>query len=75
VTRAKFRCCSYTVSEYGTEYHFNAVSASDIPEDASFWKYTANGNLSMTVTNPNVTFDLGKSYYLDFTLAAEEATS
>lgn len=67
-TRAKFKCISITNSCFteGIEYKFTAVQSNDIPEDQSFSRYTPVGNLSMTVNNPNIKFELGGYYYLDF---------
>lgn len=67
MVRAKFLCGSTTPGPNGIEYTFHAVTASEIPEDQSFSKYTPVGHLSMTVNNPNVKFETGKFYYLDFT--------
>lgn len=76
MTRAKFMCNQIAMNLYGIEYRFNAVTADDIPENESFFKYTPAGSLSITVTNPNVKFELGESYYLDFTPSkVEESVS
>ncbi|MET3527282.1 hypothetical protein [Phenylobacterium koreense] len=41
----------------------------DGSDNAAWSKWTPNGKLEMTVTNPAAIaqFELGKSYYLDFT--------
>ncbi|NQE62938.1 hypothetical protein [Caulobacter sp. RHG1] len=45
----------------------------DGTDNAAWSKWTPNGKLEMTVTNPAAIerFDLGKSYYLDFTPVPE----
>lgn len=71
MTRAKFRCVSVEI--FGTapdaqrNFRFSAVYDESVPEDQRYARYAPVGNLQITVTNPNVSFDLGKSYYLDFT--------
>lgn len=51
-----------------TEKPFDADGNS---EDNSFAKYTPNGSLSITITNPSLLgkFEQGEKYYLDFTKA------
>lgn len=70
-TRAKFLCTSETRTAYGTEgartYKFQAAYDQNVPEDQRFAKYTPCGSLEICVDNPNVVFELGASYYLDFT--------
>jgi hypothetical protein len=70
---AKFRCtrsvqhAAYQAGTQGMrEYHFEAVCADEVPENARFHRYTPNGSLSITVDNPDVQFEPGKCYYLDF---------
>lgn len=43
-------------------------------ENKSFWEYTPNGSINLTITNPKAieVFQLGKEYYVDFTLADAE---
>jgi hypothetical protein len=74
-TRAKFTCISETRSSYNAAdgvrtYEFQAVYDDDVPEDQRYAKYTPSGSLKITVDNPNVQFELGHQYYLDFTPAA-----
>ncbi|TBA16086.1 hypothetical protein [Rhizobium ruizarguesonis] len=76
VVRAKFMCLSVThFANNGTdtqaEIRFTAVYGNG--EDNRSWsKWTPSGELKMMVTNPTAieAFELGKSYYLDFTPAA-----
>lgn len=50
---------------------FSAVYDNGTPENQRFTKATPSGTLEMIVDNPDALkqFELGKSYYLDFTLA------
>ncbi|WP_347590657.1 hypothetical protein [Acrocarpospora sp. B8E8] len=50
-------------------YRFTAVADDSVPENQRYAKYTPVGNLTITVTNPDVEFSPGASYYLDFTPA------
>lgn len=73
-TRAKFRCITESRSAFVVEgdvrtYEFQAMYDADVPEDQRYAKYTPSGSLKITVDNPNVTFELGQQYYLDFTPA------
>jgi hypothetical protein len=56
-------------SELQHEYEFTAVHDNDTPENERYSKYTPVGSLKFTVTNPAVSFEPGKQYYLDFTPA------
>lgn len=73
MTRAKFRCQS--VETFGTDvdaqrtYRFQAIYDESVPEDRRYARYTPSGELRIGVTNSAVTFELGASYYLDFTPA------
>lgn len=74
--RAKFRCGS--VERFGPAedagsrtYRFSASYDDSIPEDRRYARYTPSGSLSITVDNPNVVFEPGRQYYLDFTPAEE----
>jgi len=73
--RAKFRCNSVTQFTSGAggsrRYNFSAVYDTSTPENARFTKATPWGDLSMNVDNPDVDFEIGKSYYLDFAEATE----
>lgn len=72
--RAKFQCCAITHISYNTGttiYKFSAMYDPNLPEDQRYAKYTPAGSVEITVDNPGVAFDLGKSYYLDFTPADE----
>jgi hypothetical protein len=71
-TRGKFRCDSkrgYWMNESARTYEFSAVCNDGTPENDRFHKYTPSGNISITVDNPNVVFELGKFYYVDLSEA------
>jgi hypothetical protein len=70
--RAKFTCESVTEFQYGgREYKFRAVCQDETPENQRFHQYTPNGSMAITVDNPAVKFEPGKSYYLDITEVSE----
>ncbi|MEV4096985.1 hypothetical protein [Streptosporangium saharense] len=70
-TRAKFRCQSvesFSVSPEGQRaYRFTAEYDTSVPEERRYAKYTPSGEFRIVVTNPDVSFELGASYYLDIT--------
>lgn len=53
-------------------YRFSAQYDPSVPEDQRYAKYTPMGELRIQVDNPNVVFEPGKQYYLDFTPAEED---
>ncbi len=71
MVRAKFQVSSITKHSYGpaTTILLYAQCADSIEENKRFAKYTPSGRLELTVDNPPAQefFELGKSYYLDFT--------
>jgi hypothetical protein len=74
--RAKFRCHFETHKKWGPQedqvtrtYEFMAVYDTDTPENQRFAKATPSGSLTIQVDNPDVHFEPGKFYYLDFTPA------
>lgn len=72
--RAKFRCNSVehygpTSPETARTFRFTPVTASEVPEDRRFSRYTPSGELVMRVDNPAVEFEVGGFYYVDFTPA------
>lgn len=76
--RAKFRCQFETYKKWGPgdgqatrTYEFMAVYDPDVPEDQRYAKASPSGSLTIQVDNPAVSFEPGKSYYLDFTEADE----
>lgn len=72
-TRAKFVCVGYTTTKWAAHadetraFEFQAQYDPDQPEDQRYAKATPVGKLTMTVDNPNVTFEPGRAYYLDIT--------
>jgi len=74
--RAKFRCQFENTRKHGPQpeastrvYEFLAVFDDGTPENERYAKYTPTGKLEMAVDNRAVSFQPGKSYYLDFTEA------
>lgn len=76
--RCKFKCLSkrefqdYANQAVCYDYKFCAVigSANASDENKKFWKYTPSGELNVT-TVMDGTFEVGKEYYLDLSLAEE----
>jgi hypothetical protein len=56
------------------KFRFSAVYDTSLPEDQRYATATPYGELLIHVDNPAVSFEPGKSYYLDFT-EVEEATT
>jgi len=50
---------------------FGAVTADGVPENERYHKYTPSGTVNITVDNPPAAaqFELGKTFYVDFTPA------
>lgn len=48
-----------------------AVCSDETEENKRFHKYTPMGKIEMTVDNPNVSFEPGKEYYVDFSEVAQ----
>jgi hypothetical protein len=69
ISRAKFTCTEKIPNGEGFEYKFLPVVGGVTKENDSFFKYTPWGSLNMGVVNPDVVFEVGKQYYLDFSLA------
>lgn len=74
--RAKFTVQSIEKYEGGENLYFYAVCPDKFGEngeneDNDFARWTPSGNLSMSVTNPDLLgkFNEGEKYYLDFTKA------
>lgn len=77
MVRAKFRCQSVqhiltnSPGEAAAVLVFAPVFDNGDGTNKQWSKYTPNGKLEMTVTNPDAIakFELGKSYFLDFSPA------
>ena len=73
--RGKFRCAAVefegdpTAATTPRTFTFRAVYDQSTPENARFTKATPWGEIKMRVDNPDVTFEVGKHFYLDFTPA------
>lgn len=70
--RAKFRVEAVTHYATWREVQLSAVHDGS-PENNQFAQSTPAGTLKMTITNPDAMdfLEPGKSYYLDFSAAAE----
>ena len=70
--RAKFGCLSVRATEYGRVVELAAVYSSSPDDPNRSWAATTpSGNLTMIITNPQAyeQFEVGKDYFLDFSLA------
>jgi hypothetical protein len=67
-TRAKFMCVKVSHTVNGMSVEMTPVVGGS-EENISFFEYTPYGKLEMGIVNPNVVFEVGKQYYLDFTKA------
>ncbi len=58
-------------SDSSVTVRFNAVTADEIPENQRYHRWTPSGSIEMQIDNPAAAeqFQLGKSYYADFTAA------
>ena len=66
-TTAKFVLQSITTFSGNTKkYNFYAICDNKTPENQKFQKYTPSGLIEICVDNPNVSFEIGKSYYVTF---------
>jgi hypothetical protein len=71
--RAKFKLTEITATAWGGKrLKFSCEYDSTIPEDQRFQKATPSGSIEMQIDNPAAVeqFELGKTYYADFTPAA-----
>jgi len=66
MVRAKFTCVSKKETTWAVTYEFSPVTSGS-PENEMFFGTTPAGNLTMTVKNEAVSFEIGRSYYIDFT--------
>lgn len=75
IVRAKFRCVATNKSDYGAGPQDTVIlqPVTSGQGNESWSKWTPAGKLEMTITNPEAVakFELGKSYFLDFTPADE----
>jgi hypothetical protein len=84
MTRAKFQCSNKTITtDSGWDYLENASTTKEVAniellpvtggseENKSFFKSTPNGKIELRVLNLAAAemFEIGKEYYVDFTVA------
>ena len=75
-SRAKFRVQEVTERDFGKSISLAPVYSSDPnSENGQFYKQTPGGKIELTTINDEVAkqFTVGKSFYVDFTVAEEEA--
>lgn len=68
MVRAKFKCEEINQKSWSTEYVFAPV-VGGTPENEAFFKTTPAGKISVSIKTgeTGAKFELGKSYYVDFT--------
>ncbi len=66
--RAKFEVIEVAKTVGGTTVRMHPVTGGS-PENESFFQWTPMGHLEMGTVNPNISFEPGETYYLDFTKA------
>ena len=73
--RAKFYCDLIEEVGHGVEVSLSAVTDDGTPENKSFNTATPSGDLKMWIDNPDAVdfFEVGKTYYLDFSKTGEES--
>lgn len=73
MVRGKFRCNMVSFfgdpadPQTGRQFTFTAVYDTSTPENKRFATATPYGEVKMNVSNPDVSFEYGKEYYLDLT--------
>ena len=70
MTRAKFRVTEITQTESTEKLKLEPVRDGS-PENKEFFKWTPAGFIELQVVNPDAAkqFEIGKEFYVDFTLA------
>jgi len=68
MTRAKFKCVEVTQTTTGRRVKLLTVT-NDSPENKTFFKWTPSGTIDMGILNPEVDFEVGEDYFVDFTIA------
>ena len=75
MVRAKFVVNEIAKNKYGAEeqtsIRMSAVYGDENPENKIFFRYTPSAKIELNTVNPEAAkeFELGKSYYVDFTKA------
>lgn len=70
--RAKFKVTRIEGDEEGKAIYLDAVYDEDPEsENGQFFKWTPVGQISLQIVNPDAAkaFEVGKEYYVDFTIA------
>jgi hypothetical protein len=71
--RAKFKCTAVTTNESGKTISLRPVYGNGDPnhENTQFYKYTPGGSIELSTVNEEAAnkFEVGKEFYVDFTLA------
>lgn len=70
ITRAKFTCVKVEALDEGSNVKLEPVTSGG-EENDSFFKWTPFGSIEIGTINPNVKFEEGKEYYVDFSEAGE----
>lgn len=68
MTRAKVMCIEVTHTTTGRRVKFQPV-LNDSEENKAFFKWTPFGTIELGILNPDVEFEVGQNYYVDFTKA------
>jgi hypothetical protein len=71
MVRAKFVVDSMSKTRYGYGQVKLSPVTSGSEENKQFWQYTPSGSMELNINNPVALekFEVGKEYYIDFTLA------
>lgn len=78
MVRAKFVVTKVAKWQYGAiEVTLAPQYDTSIEEDRRFSKYTPQGSITLTIDNPTASdyLELGKAFYVDFTLAPQAAAA
>lgn len=65
ITRAKFKCTNVEFQGEGSSVKLEPV-VSGSSENEDFFKWTPYGSIEIGTINPNVKFEEGEQYYVDF---------
>ena len=72
MVRAKFKVSEITQRDFGKSITLNPVYSSDPEsENGKFYKQTPGGTIVLSTVNEDASkqFEIGKQFYVDFTLA------
>ena len=65
MTRAKFKCQEIANTEWNQRVTLKPVTGGS-PENDEFFHTTPGGLIELTIKNPDVKFEVGKNYFVDF---------